>query len=323
MKYLKKYNEELDPKKYKRAGSELYKMGHIDRGINLQTYGHEKANDIFDFWVGDSYAKKFANPIEAYFKYYSIKFTPTKNDNDVLQDDLFFSDYQFNDYNSNKYQMEFWEEIMKELVSKYKMGGIDLYLDFKLDFSISPRQKKQLKDLSDEIFKNNGVSSVSSDVDETYLKDLHLIHALASDNIYPFLTLRLYLAESLDWYGEKYPNEEDLHSYFKNAFNPQVFLIESEPIDVRVNNSNYETKMLSILSNRQDANKFKNMIMPKLINGVKPLLQDLFSEHLQTTPDDFEKAIDALKNLRINRIYKDKIETGGSINNFKKQFFAI
>jgi transposase len=113
------------------------------------------------------------------------------------------------------------------------------------------------------------------------------------------------------------PTDEDFHEQFENSYYPRFYLIESTP-----QGSGYIGRtILSTLTSRQDANKFRSMVLPVLIDRVKPLLQDFFSEHLQTTPENFEKAIKVMKDLKVNSLFRDKITQSPTVSDFKKQFF--
>jgi len=53
MKYLKRFNEELEPRTYKDAGRNLLIRGHTTRGHELIDYGHEKEYGLFKMWTAN------------------------------------------------------------------------------------------------------------------------------------------------------------------------------------------------------------------------------------------------------------------------------
>ena len=64
--------------------------------------------------------------------------------------------------------------------------------------------------------------------------------------------------------------------------------------------------ILFSISNRGDALKFKRSILPSLIEYFKPIIYELFSEHLQVGVECYEKTMKKIENLSTNEIYHEK-----------------
>ena len=67
MKHLKRFNEELDPQTYIRAGMALKQYGKTTKGNKLVDYGHEKGHGFYNAhiqWAGQSpvYTGKITDP---------------------------------------------------------------------------------------------------------------------------------------------------------------------------------------------------------------------------------------------------------------------
>lgn len=325
MKHLKRYNEELKPDTYKSAGSRLRNIGHEERGVALSTYGHEQAGDILNFWVGvKEFATSFKSPIELYLNKHDIRVRMVQP-NSAVPYSKDFTGYNVNAGSPHPipHMKDIWDKIMYEVIRDYREGQKDLYIDFQISFSISPRQRSQFKDISNKVSKRilNG--------SETGIADPSVLNQFASDYFTLPMTLRLYLADGLYWdyeddNGEMYthnPTDEDFHEQFDNSYYPRFYLIESTPIQIPQGSGYIGRTILSTLASRQDANRFRSMVLPVLIERVKPLIQELFSEQLQTTPENFEKAVKVMNDLKVNSLFRDKIIQSSTVSDFKKQFF--
>jgi hypothetical protein len=188
MKHLKRYNEELKPDTYKSAGSRLRSIGHEERGVALSTYGHEQAGDILNFWVGvKEFAQSFKSPIELYLNKHDIRVRMVQPNSTVP----YSKDFTNYSDNAGRHMKDIWDKIMYEVVSDYRKGHKDLYVDFQLSFSISPRQRSQFKDIHNKISKRLLTGS------ETGIGDQSIINQFSSDYYSLPMTLRLYLADSL------------------------------------------------------------------------------------------------------------------------------
>lgn len=311
MKHLKRYDEELDPKTYKSAGTSLRMIGHEDRGIKLITYGHEKAKDLLKFWLGisdNTETQLYNYPIEAEFTKFKVKL-PSNNygftHQDVDKDGYF---------NPHDYEEDYVDRIMYDLVDRYKDGSTELYIDFRFFFKISPRQKAEFKKM---------IGKTHTERLSLGLPDISILKYLSNDYLeIPLVNLRLYLADEVYWDDDSdkaVASSEEVHEYFNKIYYPGMETTGPTKVNINPSGGDIYRYIYATLASRQDANRFKSTVIKDLISKSTPLINKLFSEHLQTTPENFEKAIDAIRNTSINKLYKDKVYPG-AVENFKKQF---
>ena len=300
MKHLKRFNEELKPQTYKNAGRKLINKGHIKRGINLSSYGHEIDNDLIGFWVGDDSSKKsFLMPLE--FEFSSLRYR--------VDHDSKSWEYPSN----NEYYREKREKELYKMVELYKNGTDDLYIDIQLYFKISPRQAELFKDL---LRKNDyGKSGVT---------DQYLIRAISNESEIPLITYRLGISDSIYWEdddGNKGElKDEDFYEFFSNGFYPNLIKRSDNGIISEYRSgSSVVHKIIGIPCSRKEAIKFKKIVIPKLAESLGPLINELFSEHIQGKPEDFEKTMTAITDQKINDLYTDDLPSG-DIAIFNKQF---
>lgn len=93
MKYLKRFNEELNPSTYFRAARKLTKMGHHDRAKDLKDWGLEVENrEEMDKWTKN---------IEEYSQFGVFKMTIKNEDGESITGDFYlditFDDMSFSD----------------------------------------------------------------------------------------------------------------------------------------------------------------------------------------------------------------------------------
>lgn len=307
MKYLKRFNEELKPETYKQAGQRLStRHGHHERGAKLSQYGHDLAGDLIGFWVGEGQTRStFLLPLEFYYTHCKLR-VPGKESIWLGQDGTYYAD-RISDY-------------LSRLVSDYKEGGPELYVDIDIFFEISPRQKILMKDLAKNIQRGKSNGS------ESGMTSKLIINNLANSYGQSLMTLRVYLSENMYWDDDngnyQKPTEDDIYDNFEALFSPSVFFVSPPPLkETSIGGTNaLFANMYAIPCSRVEANKFKKNVMSKVVNNVKPIIHEIISEHIQGKPEHFEKAISALTNMKINNMYRDKIDYAHDTFNYKIQF---
>lgn len=308
MKYLKKFNEELKPETYKSAGSRLSnRHGQHERGAKISQYGHELAGDLIGFWIGEGKSRStFHLPLEFEFRECRVRI-PHYPDTIYLHDKI------------ENYYAEKISQGLGELVQRYKDGGQDLYFDIELYFDLSPRQTLLMKDL----FKK--IQQMKTQGTETGINDKYIVQLLSSGNSINLLNLRVHLSENIFWEDENgitvTPTEEETHDAFESMFYPSGYFVRPSIIkEYQQNNRYVDHQLLGIPCSRVEANKLKKNVISTVIQRVKPIIHELFSEHLQTKPEHFEKTISTLTNMKINDMYKDKIEYEQNEWQYLRQF---
>ena len=112
MKYLKRYNEELRPEVYKRAGQILKNTGKTERGSKLIDYHDELAFGFFNIITSDGYKYVVTRPKSEFF-YGDI----INNNRDVKKD------------------LEIKIKSADELIEAWLRGGSDLSFTINIEFT--------------------------------------------------------------------------------------------------------------------------------------------------------------------------------------------
>lgn len=312
MRHLKRFNEELDPETYKRTGDRLSNWhGQRERGARISQYGHDLAGDLIGFWIGDGKSTTaFQLPLEFHYKNAKINIPKNADDYESF-------------YMGGAYYTEKISEAFGNLVEKYRDGIMPLYFDLELNFEISPRQQVLMKDLQNKIENNK------SSGEETGMVNKHLIKVLSQNHGINLLTIRVDISENLYWEnddGDPYkPNDEQFYNAFENVFHPHASFSQPSPIKNFIRYGNGTTReeqhhLLAIPCSRYEANRLKKNAILKVAEDVKPLVHDLISEHVQGRPEDFEKIIKSITHMKINSMYRDKIDSRIEVKSFYNQF---
>jgi len=310
MRHLKRYNEELKPETYKTAGERLIGRGHEQRGTKLQQYGHDVAGDLISFWVGECKTRSaFYLPLE-----FSKAHTTARIKLGGETGEWYVLD-------GSDYYTEKISEKMTDLFESFKNGGCELYFDVQLYFKLSPRQKLLFKDLQGKINRRQTSGHESGMTDQFIIKKLS-----ESYSDIPLVSFRFYISENLYWHDEDdnsyIPTQEQFYEQFKYTFSPSVYTIKGSPMKEYIGSGRPDTNhdLIATGCSRKEGVKIKNIILSDVIKDIKPIIHELFSEHIQSDADIFEKAMNKLSNIKVNSLYRDKVEYKHDEYNFKKQF---
>lgn len=284
MKYLKKFNEELNPDSYYRA-AHMLKRKHPERASKLFQHAEEVKDNLYSFWFKNkSLVQAFQMPLE--FKYNDSRYNHTVSicgGPDI--------------YLGNKEKIE---EELQSKVSEYKKGKTELYLTFGIPFELSPRHQHEL-----------GKLIATNQLEKTGLRGdgIGMARSLAGGHSQIMLKMKVELSDNLyleddDGNWVQY-SEEEFPDVFDDVLSVYVNILTNTKMMYYTNVSKTDDILFSI-SNRGDALKFKRSILPKLIEYFKPIIYELFSEHLQVDVDCYEKTMKKVENLSTNEIYHEK-----------------
>jgi len=279
MKYLKRYNEELEPNTYKKAGERLKRMGHAKRGNKLISWGEDVKER-----EEDRKAKKRreeASKLGTYkMKIIQRKVTqkisgvPIYNSSEDIRLEGNFFIHFYIDENNFKESYDMWE------------NGEPFSIPF--DFGIIPADDVTYEKLLDLVGE-----------DELYLNTFYVnyMYIQLSEGNYGCDTY-----SCIDDNGDEVINRENV------TLNPKGELTFS----------NFNANGLTAyFGDRKSAVQFKKMIIDlfegKIVygetndnpGGIKEFVMDELCSERDRTLEEFESIIKSIRKININKLYKD------------------
>ena len=266
MKYLKRFDEELDPDKYVRVGNKLKNLGKKDRGIKLIDYGSEKKWGLYNIlYAGGTYRHGVVTNLRCYFHFGIPHWV------DLNGDQAFTA--------QSKSQMKIVES-EEQLLMDWSNG--DSELGFTLDFRFDPTEGTIKAD------------SGTFDRDDIPLDDPGL----------PLFSIVVRLSDWTDGLSEyntdhfgmtNEPGDED--------YCDVIEMYEgTKTIDISIS-TNFNYTHNGIFADRKSALKFKRLL-PNFVNEHKSKIMDLLSV-LNSDSDTLEKIIESINGIGINYFYHD------------------
>jgi hypothetical protein len=265
MKYIKKFFEELDPKKFIRAGQRLQSLGKQKKGADLIDYGLKQLYGSYNIHLATSYSNKVmtgwvSKPVCNF--YYGF---PEKYGAKGFQ-------------NVNGLPANIDEE---KLVDLWKNGDSDL--GFTIDFRFEPSQEFlalpdfKINDLEDKIIlsKNPGQNLPSDFKSGVHLFSVRVLMALKSAN------------DDLEDEGISINSASDLYETCRL-------------IDIRLS-SQTDHRFFGVFADRKSALTFKRKL-PELIEPHKSKIMDLLTV-LQASSNDLEDILEQIYSITVNEIY--------------------
>lgn len=237
MKHLKRFDEELNPNTYRRAGQRLIGKFKEERGRNLIDYGNEKEFGFYNMYFANV-SGKINNTMEN-GKYVSkmLKFTNPSAD-------FYFESFSSNSFDNNG-KLEIRNKSAEDMVKSWKEGG-ELAFTISFRFNASEETKKLLK----------------HDALKSYLGT-------------PMFSFKVQLSDFVDGIDEfnttetgeviTGPDAHDTYDMFVNSFYPNITL--EKPVD---------KYYFGIFRDRASAFKFKKAL-PDLIDPFHDQIHDIIS----------------------------------------------
>lgn len=295
MKYIKKYNEELDPSTYRRAAS------------SLRYYNKDKKADVLSDYADE---KEFG-----YYKFNIGNFSTSDNGTvEVVANDYVFSDpaligiyYGFtNDsaltYPENLIRKKDTDDDATNLVTEWANGGESLCVTF--EFGFKPTR---------ETININSTKSTNTNtsLDELLRNPSSKCSRWSLGSRVPLFSIQLSLCswdEGLEgWDAEaKWQAELDGVEFTPSTFH-DIYEYENQARLEIVRPNIPTTRNCGIFADRQSAFKFKKLL-PELINEeAKSKIVDIL-RIVGASGEHLEKALKSFDNIRLNGLYDGDCE---------------
>ncbi len=280
MKYLKRYNEELEPNTYRKAGERLKRMGHAKRGDKLISWGEDvkkKEEDRNTLKRRESASKLGLYKMKILQKKATQKnisgMIISSSSEDIRLEGNFFIHFYIDESNF-KESYDMWQ------------NGESFSIPF--DFGIIPADEET----EDKLLKLVGE-------DELYLNTFYVnyMHIQLSEGNY-----------GCDTYSYIDDNGDEVVDCDKITLNPKGELTFS----------NFNASGLTAyFGDRKSAVQFKKMIIDlfegRIVygetndnpGGIKEFIMDELCSERDRTLDEFESIISSLRKININKLYKD------------------
>ena len=288
MKYIKKYNEELDPKTYRRAASSLRYYNKDKKADVLSDYADEKEFGFYKFNIGN--------------------FSTSTDGVEVLAKDYVFSDpaligiyYGFtNDsdltYPENIIRKEDTDDDANHLVSKWANAEESLCVTFEFGFKPTKEtinnNRSTLTSL-DELLRNPSGKCRRYDIYGSRV---------------PLFSIQLSLCswdEGLEgWDAEqKWQAEHDNFEFIPSTFH-DIYEYENQA-RLEIVRPNIPTlRTCGIFADRQSAFKFKKLLPELIDEKAKSKIVDIL-RIVGATGEHLDKALKSFDNIRLHGLYDD------------------
>jgi hypothetical protein len=266
MKYIKHFNEEIDPDKYIRAGRELKQLGKIQRGATISDYGSKQKWGLYKVHLADRKNFNSSNIITTNFTDLKCYFH--------FGDPQWTANNQINSIKS-----------AEDLISEWKEGKSSL--SFSLEFRMEPSQQFLI---DHQIYAAKLAKTRGSLITGLY------------ENGYHLFSLRLSLSNWADGISEwNYNEDSDVQSRPGDPNWYDALNMYENTKDFNLNLINNWCFYFGIFADRQSARKFK-VLLPELIDPHKEKIMELLSE-LGSDSNDLEEILDMITNISINRLF--------------------
>ena len=288
MKYIKRYNEELDPSTYRRAASSLRYYNKDKKADVLSDYADEKEFGFYKFNIGNF---------------------PTSGDIvEVLAKDYTFSDpkligiyYGFTDdsnltYPENIIRKKDTDDDANHLVSDWAKGKASLYVTF--EFGFKPTK---------ETINNNNKSTLTS-LDELLKNPSGKCRRWEIGNRVPLFSIQLSLCgwnEGIEeWDAEsKWQAEHDNYEFTPSTFHDIYEYENQETLEI-VRPNLPTVRYCGIFGDRQSAFKFKKLLPELIDEEAKSKIVDIL-RIVGATGENLDKALKSFDKIRLHGLYDD------------------
>lgn len=288
MKYIKRYNEELDPSTYRRAASSLRYYNKDKKADVLSDYADEKEFGFYKFNIGNF---------------------PTSGDIvEVLAKDYTFSDpeligiyYGFTDdstltYPENIIRKKDTDDDASHLVSEWAKGKDSLCVTF--EFGFKPTK---------ETINNNNKSTLTS-LDELLRNPVNKCRRWDLGNRVPLFSIKLSLCgwnEGIEeWDAEsKWQAEHDNYEFTPSTFHDIYEYENQEKIEI-VRPNIPTVRYCGIFGDRQSAFKFKKLLPELIDEEAKSKIVDIL-RIVGATGENLDKALNSFDKIRLHGLYDD------------------
>jgi len=282
MKYIKKFNEELDPKTYRSAGHKLDYYNKSKNAAKLHDFADEREFGFYNM----TWANNNPNP------------TITVKDSSFTQPKLTGIYYastplsykdEFREFNGMGYGKDS-EMLAEDLVERWRLGQSGLDISFEFSF----------KATRETIEKSNRSTSFCWNANNPSAREVKAFN------------LQINLS---DWYNGIDDWDADARWYSENAgeeFTPSTlkeFYNWSQSYNVMIKNPN--NNIYGIFSDRKSAIKFKNWIMTNHLDDIKDAIMNVL-RIVGGKSENIEKAVDAFTKIKIQGLHDDDLPTRGS-----------
>lgn len=295
MKYIKKYNEELDPKTYRKAASSLRYYNKDKKADVLSDYADEKEFGFYKFNLG-------------------IFSTSSDGTVEVVANDYVFSDpaligiyYGFtNDsaltYPGNIIRKKDTDDDATNLVTEWADGGESLCVTF--EFGFKPTR---------ETININSTKASSTSIDELLRNPSNKCRRW---DIYgsrvPLFSIQLSLCswnDGLeDWDSEaKWQAESEGEEFTPSTFHDIYEYENQERLDI-VRPNIPTGRWCGIFGDRQSAFKFKKLLPELIDEEAKSKIVDIL-RIVGATGEHLDKALKSFDNIRLHGLYDDDCPT--------------
>jgi hypothetical protein len=237
MKYLKRFDEELDPDKYVRVGNKLRALGKKDRGIKLIDYGSEKKWGLYNILIsGGKQRRAVVTNLQCDF-HFGLPHWVTNNNIPATN-------------NREKSKMKGLEIDEEQLLMEWSNGESEL--GFTLDFRFDATEQTKRGD--GDTFESNYMPLFSIVVRLSDWIDGLSEYNMVEDEDGDFVLLK--------------PEDPDYCDIISMYENTKMVNIQISPVF----NHWYD----GIFADRQSALKFKRLL-PNFVNDHKSKIMDLLS----------------------------------------------
>jgi hypothetical protein len=297
-RYQLKTNEELNPATYKSAAELLQKKGHTKRPAELM-----KWHDIVKKKLEDESKNKALNNVKQFGLYqFRLSFgkTPDFTGN-------FYMNLQFQEYN------------FQEDHSYFEYGEGSLWMPFSI--GVVPADEESEKYCQEVLLKSIGISS---DKLTYWLGDfrLHLSNAPLIHHLGDFAEPPTSGQVHDEIYESGIDDEEVIIYYNSNTSKRYRFDKENDKwiplyIDIAPKGSAYFENWEGYfsLTNRRSAMQFKSklydffagkiILQSRQSDDEKGIMMETFCNELGHTIDEYEMAMESIKRINLNTLYKD------------------
>jgi hypothetical protein len=282
MKYIKKFNEDLDPKTYRSAGSKLDYYNKSKSAAKLHDFADEKEFGFYNMTFANSNQavitkdSSFTQPKLTGIYYAS---TPTK-----------YKD-EFVEFNAMKSKRD-PEMFAEDLVERWKLGQDGLNISFEFSFKATRETIEKSNRSTNFCFGENNPSA----------------------KLVKVFNLEIELSDWYDglesWdYEAKYEAENDGVEFTPSTLSD--FYMFSQYYNLMIKNPN--DSKYGIFSDRKSAIKFKNWLITNHLDDIKDAIMNVL-RIVGGNSENIEKAVDAFTKMKIQGLYDDDLPTRGDLS---------
>jgi len=279
MKYIKKFNEELDPKTYRSAASKLDYYNKSKSAEKLHDFADEKEFGFYNMTFANNspvFIVKDSSFTQAKLTGIYYASTPTK-----------YKD-EFKGFNGMLYGRD-PEMLAEDLVERWKLGQDGLNISFEFSF-------KATRETIEKSGRNTNFCWNANNPTAKEVKAFNLQIDLS------------------DWYNGLDDWDADARWEAENAgeeFTPTT-LIEfynwSACYHVMIKNPN--DSQYGIFSDRKSAIKFKKWLITNHLDDIKDAIMNVLRV-VGGKSENIEKAVDVFTKIKIQGLYDDDLPTRG------------